>query len=201
MHSTQGAVLGLLHAQRRKKASLPLSTSPEAGPDLSGHWQLNTALTGEPCPAPSQVSSPWSCLRTHLQPIRASPPEGDPMCQTCLGQLQGSHLSTPGFLSQHVNRLPNANLSLTLCALQLQLFAGFLYGLGIPTRALFPCSHLCYKPHNGNQDEGRLWKVSYYQSLKNKTNKGLFSAAVAWRELSPPGPYRMWLRYIREEQL
>lgn len=37
--------------------------------------------------------------------------------------------------------------------------------------------------------------------LKNKTNKGLFSAAVARTALSPPGPSRMWLRYIREEQL
>lgn len=51
-------------------------------------------------PSSLPVSSPQSCLRAHLQPIRASPLQGDPMCQTCSGHLRGSHLSTPRFLSR-----------------------------------------------------------------------------------------------------
>lgn len=43
---------------------------------------------------------------------------------------------------------------------------------------MIPCSHL---GHNGNQDEGTLWRGSYHQSLKNKTKA--FSQ-LQWHEQS-----------------
>lgn len=49
--------------------------------------------------------------------------------------------------------------------------------------------------------KGSSGKPATISSLKTKQTKGLFSAAMAWTELSPPGSSRMWLRYIREEQL
>lgn len=120
----------------------------------------------------------------------------------CLGCLQGSHPSAPGFLPWLATREEATECEPqpdTLCP-AMATPRRLMYGLDTYTSAMtpFPCSHLYY---NANQDEGRLWRASYHQSLKNKTNKGLFSAAVARTELRPPGPSRMWLRYIREEQL
>lgn len=119
-----------------------------------------------------------------------------------LGYFQASHLGALGFFLQSATwekapkcrpwpHTPCPAIATPRC---------LLYGLDTQTRATIPCpcSHLC---HNGSQDEGTLWKAGYHQCLKNKTNKGLFSAAVAWTEFSPPGCSRMWLRYIREEQL
>lgn len=200
--STQGAILGLLHAQRRRKSSLGLSTSPEAGP---GHQQLNTGLSqASPAPFPSPFSLPGAALHIcspsgPLSPRWSHVPD---LFAQNLGHFQSSNLSTPGFLSQIATREEEATKCKpqpdTLCPAT----ATFRWVVcGLDTHSSAVSSHLRRKPPNENQDEGRFWKASYHQSLKNKTNKGLFSAAVARTELSPRGPSRMWLRYIREEQL
>lgn len=124
--SMQGAVLGLLHAWRRKKPSLQPCTSPEVGPDLSSHWQLNVRLMwARPAPLPS-----LELFLTHLQSIRAPLPQGDLTCQTCLLDVwdnSRAHVSTlqdffPSL--RHRKRPPSANLSLTPRAQWLQPLAG-----------------------------------------------------------------------------
>lgn len=195
----QGADFGLVHTQRRMKPFLPLSTSPEVWRDLSSHWQLKMRLKGA-----SPASFPSLDLSfAHSQPLWASVPQADPQTGSLdVWEISRAHILVlwDFFPSQQHGKGHQVQTSASHPVPSTATPCYLVYGLDTHTsvRIPCPCSHLC---HNGSQDEGALWKASYHQCLKNKTNKSLFSAAVAWTELSPPGCSRMWLRYIREEQL
>lgn len=92
-----------------------------------------------------------------------------------LRYLQGSHIGALGFLPQLAtwDEATKCKPQPDTPCLAITTLCWLLYGLDTHMRAMtpFPSSHLYY---NGNQDEGRLWRASYLQSLKNKTNKRPF---------------------------
>lgn len=87
----QGADLGLVHTQRRKKTFLRSSTLTEVWTDLSSHWQLTWGSKEQVLPH----SPPYTCLLHTCSPSGPLFPRLTP-----LGYLQGPRLGALGFLPQ-----------------------------------------------------------------------------------------------------